>query len=48
MQRVRAQAGNTRPINYFPAGMMGCSDARFIVEAVDAAVCGHRGVDGWR
>ncbi|KAL1412259.1 hypothetical protein Q8F55_000002 [Vanrija albida] len=37
MQRVRAQAGNARPINYFPTGMMGCSDARFIVEAVDAA-----------
>lgn len=38
MQRVRCSGNGDRPVDYFPTGLMGCSDARFIVEAIDAAV----------
>lgn len=41
MQRVQtrnASLGVKGPINYFPSGLMGCSDARYILEAIDAAV----------
>lgn len=41
MQRVQtrnASLGVKGAINYFPSGLMGCSDARYILEAIDAAV----------
>jgi hypothetical protein len=38
MQRVSSGNDGNRPLNYFPMGLMGSSDARFIVEAINAAV----------
>lgn len=38
MQRVSCDNGSNSPVNYFPTGLMGSSDARFIIEAIDAAV----------
>jgi hypothetical protein len=30
-------ASNTRPLDYFPTGLYGSVDARYIIQAVDAA-----------
>lgn len=38
MQRVISANDGIRPSNYFPTGLMGTSDGRFIVEAINAAV----------
>lgn len=38
MQRVVSANDGNRPSNYFPTGLMGTSDGRFIVEAINAAV----------
>lgn len=38
MQRVQSTHDGSRPLDYFPGGLMGCVDARFIVEAINAAV----------
>ena len=38
MQRVSSGNDGNRTLGYFPAGLMACSDARFIIEAINAAV----------
>ena len=38
MQRVSSSNSGTRHVDYFPTGLMGTSDARFIIEAINAAV----------
>ncbi|KAI1616029.1 hypothetical protein EDD36DRAFT_483846 [Exophiala viscosa] len=37
MQRVSSCSDGSRPMEYFPTGLMGCVDARFIIEAINAA-----------
>lgn len=38
MHRVSSGNEGNRPLDYFPMGLMGSTDARFIVEAINAAV----------
>jgi hypothetical protein len=38
MQRADSCNGGQRPSDYFPSGLMGSVDARFIIEAMNAAV----------
>lgn len=41
MQRVSSTSDGDNSPNYFPAGLMGSSDARYIIEAINAAVRMH-------
>ena len=38
MQRAESCNDGRRPLVYFPTGLMGSVDARFIIEAMNAAV----------
>lgn len=39
MHRADSCNDGRRPIDYFPTGLMGSVDARFIIEAMNAGVC---------